>query len=94
MTDFSFIWLKSHPSGTLGRRTFQAPTLRNLPVSCMGLLRFSIEEAVEKSVRYSIRAKMICHRYLQIESASLRGAVSGLILSLRVVKYASGIIES
>ena len=44
---------------TLERRVFQYPTLRNLTVPCMGLLRFSLSEAVEKSVRYIIRAKTI-----------------------------------
>ena len=42
---------------TLDRRAFHNPTLRNLTVPCMGLLRFSLFEAVEKSVIYSIRAK-------------------------------------
>ena len=59
MTDFLSIWLKSRPSGTLDMRVFQDPTLRNLTAPCMGLLRFSLPEAVEKSVRYSIRANRI-----------------------------------
>ena len=54
--------------GTLSGRVISGPTLRNLSekggcslwsrpqVSCMGLLKFSLFEAVEKSVRYSIRA--------------------------------------
>lgn len=33
-----------------------ASTLRNMSVSCIGLLRFSLFEAVEKSVENSIRA--------------------------------------
>ena len=32
---------------TLEWRVFQYPTLRNLSVSCMGLLRFSLFEAVK-----------------------------------------------
>ena len=41
---------------TLSSRVIPDPTLRNLSVSCMGLLKFSLFEAVKKSVRYSIRA--------------------------------------
>ena len=41
---------------TLDRRAFHNPTLRNLTVPCMRLLRFSLSEAVEKSVRYGFRA--------------------------------------
>ena len=42
-------------SGTLSSKAIPDPTLRNLTVSCMGLLRFSIFDAVEKTVKYSIR---------------------------------------
>ncbi len=56
MTDFCQIVPMSRLFETLERRVFQYPTLRNLTVSCMGLLRFSLIEAVEKSVRYIIRA--------------------------------------
>ena len=56
MTDFCQIVFMSRLFETLERRVFQYPTLRNLSVSCMGLLKFSLFEAVEKSVRYSIRA--------------------------------------
>ena len=56
MTDFCQIVFMSRLFETLDRRVFQYPTLRNLSVSCMGLLKFSLFEAVEKSVRYSIRA--------------------------------------
>ena len=38
--------------GTLSSRVIPDPTLRNLTVSCMGLLSFSIFDAVEKSVLY------------------------------------------
>ena len=41
--------------GTLSSKAIPDPTLRNLTVSCMGLLRFSIFDAVEKTVKYSIR---------------------------------------
>ena len=54
MTDYCKTASLSRSSGTLERRAFQDPTLRNLTVPCMGLLRFSLFEAVEKSVRYSI----------------------------------------
>ena len=57
MTEFYQIVSMSRLFETQGRRVFQYPTLRNLTVPCMGLLRFSLFEAVEKSVRYSIRAK-------------------------------------
>ena len=33
--------------GTLSGRVIPGPTLRNLSVSCMGLLKFSLFEAVE-----------------------------------------------
>ena len=56
MTDFCQIVSMSRLFETLERRVFQYPTLRNLTVPCMGLLRFSLFEAVEKSVRYIIRA--------------------------------------
>ncbi len=46
----------SRPFGTLSSKVIPDPTLRNLTVSCMGLLRFSIFDAFEKSVKYSIRA--------------------------------------
>lgn len=45
----------SRPSGTPSSKAIPDPTLRNLTVSCMGLLRFSIFDAVEKTVKYSIR---------------------------------------
>ena len=57
MTEFYQIVSMSRPFRTLNSRVFQCPTLRNLTVPCMGLLKFSLFEAVEKSVRYSIRAK-------------------------------------
>ena len=44
----------SRPFRTLSGRAISDPILRNLTVSCMGLLRFSIFDAVEKSVNYSI----------------------------------------
>ena len=56
MTDFCQIVLLSRPSGTLDGRVFQDPTLRKSEVApirsrplvpCMGLLRFSLFEAVE-----------------------------------------------
>ena len=56
MTDFLLHSQMSRPFGTLSSRVIPDPTLRNLTVSCMGLLRFSIFDAVEKSVKYSIRA--------------------------------------
>ena len=56
MTDFSQRSQMSRPFRTLSSMVIPAPTLRNLTVSCMGLLRFSIFDAVEKSVKYSIRA--------------------------------------
>ena len=57
MTDFCQAVSMSRPFGTLSSRVIPDPTLRNLSVSCMGLLKFSLYEAVEKSVRYIIRAK-------------------------------------
>ena len=56
MTDFCKTVSMSRPFWTLSSRVIPDPTLRNLTVSCMGLLRFSIFDAVEKSVKYSIRA--------------------------------------
>ena len=56
MTDFCKTVSLSRPSGTPSSKAIPDPTLRNLTVSCMGLLRFSIFDAVEKSVKYSIRA--------------------------------------
>ena len=56
MTDFCQTVSMSRPFGTLSSRVIPDPKLRNLSVSCMGLLKFSLFEAVEKSVRYSIRA--------------------------------------
>ncbi len=56
MTDFCQTVSMSRPFGTLSSKVIPDPTLRNLTVSCMGLLRFSIFDAVEKSVKYSIRA--------------------------------------
>ena len=41
---------------TLVERVFHAPTLRSRWSLSMGLLRFSLFEAVEKSVQYHIRA--------------------------------------
>ena len=63
MTDFCQIVSMSRLFETLERRVFQYPTLRNLTVPCMGLLRFSLFEAVEKSVRYIIRAEIISKDY-------------------------------
>ena len=57
MTDFCQIVSMSRLFETLEWRVFRCPTLRNLTVPCMGLLRFSLE-TVEKSVRYSIRANV------------------------------------
>lgn len=48
MTDFCKTVSLSRPSGTLSSKAIPNPTLRNLKVSCMGLLRFSIFDAVEK----------------------------------------------
>ena len=71
MTDFCQIVSMSRLFETLEWRVFRGPTLRNLTdkgvapirsrphVPCMGLLRFSLFEAVEKSVRYIIRALKI-----------------------------------
>lgn len=56
MTDYCKTVSLSRPSGTPSSKAIPDPTLRNLTVSCMGLLRFSIFDAVEKSVKYSIRA--------------------------------------
>ena len=56
MTDFCQVVSMSRLFETLGKRVFQYPTLQNLTVPCMGLLRFSLSEAVEKSVRYGFRA--------------------------------------
>ena len=56
MTEFYQIVSMSRPFRTLSSRVIPDPTLRNLSVSCMGLLKFSLFEAVKKSVRYSIRA--------------------------------------
>ena len=56
MTDFCQTVSMSRPFGTLSSKVIPDPTLRNLTVPCMGLLRFSLSEAVEKSVRYMIRA--------------------------------------
>ncbi len=56
MIDFCQTVSMSRPIGTLSSRVIPDPTLRNLSVSCIGLLKFSSFEAVEKSVRYSIRA--------------------------------------
>ena len=56
MIDFCQTVSMSRPFGTLSSRVIPDPTLRNLSVSCVGLLKFSSFEAVEKSVRYSIRA--------------------------------------
>ena len=63
MTDFCQIVPMSRLFETLEKRVFQYPTLRNLTVPCMGLLRFSLFEAVEKSVRYIIRAKKYKSNY-------------------------------
>ena len=63
MTDFYQPFSLSRLSETLDRRVFHGPTLRNLTVPCMGLLRFSIFDAVEKSVKYSIRAIYILVLY-------------------------------
>ena len=56
MTDFCQIVSMSRLFETLEWRVFRCPTLRNLTVPCMGLLKFSLFEAVEKSVKYIIRA--------------------------------------
>ena len=63
MTDFCQIVSMSSLFETLEWRVFRCPTLRNLTVPCMGLLRFSLFEAVEKSVRYIIRAEIISKDY-------------------------------
>ena len=58
MTDFCQIVSMWRISDTLDRRDFIDPTLRSLRSLSMGLLRFSIFDAVEKSVIYSIRANV------------------------------------
>ena len=63
MTDFCQIVSMSSLFETLEWRVFRCPTLLNLTVPCMGLLRFSLFEAVEKSVRYIIRAEIISKDY-------------------------------
>ena len=55
MTDFCQTVSMLRPFETLSSRVIPDPTLRNLSVSCMGLLRFSLFEAVEKSVQYLTR---------------------------------------
>ena len=47
MTDFCQTVSLLRPSGTLERRVFQDPTLRNLTVPCMGLLRFSLSRLLK-----------------------------------------------
>ena len=47
MTEFYQIVSMSRLFETLEWRVFRCPTLRNLSVSCMGLLRFSLFEAVK-----------------------------------------------
>lgn len=54
MTDFCKSYSLSRPFGTLSCRVFVAPHC----VPCVGLLRFSLSEAVENSVKYSIQAKI------------------------------------
>jgi hypothetical protein len=73
MTDFCQIVSMSRLFETLEKRVFQYPTLRNLTVPCMGLLRFSLFEAVEKSVRYIIRAINIVNQRVSIERKALTG---------------------
>ena len=46
MTDFCKTVSMLRLFETLERRVFRYPTLRNLTVPCMGLLRFSLFEAV------------------------------------------------
>ena len=58
MTEFCQTVSMSRPFGRLSSKVIPDPTLRNLSVSCMGLLKFSLFEAVEISVRYSIKAKI------------------------------------
>ena len=48
MTDFCKTVSLSRPSGTPSSKAIPDPTLRNMSVSCMGLLRFSIFDAVKK----------------------------------------------
>ncbi len=73
MTDFCQIVSMSRHFETLSSRVISDPTLRNLSVSCMGLLRFNLFEAVEKSVRYIIRAKYIHKKmYLCIVNLNLK----------------------
>lgn len=60
MTDFYQIVSMSRPYSMLSGRAITASTLRNLSVSCMLLLRFSLFEAVEKSVEYCISTLDYC----------------------------------
>ena len=59
MTDFCQPFTMLRLFKTLDRRVLHDPTLRNLTVPCMGLFRFSIFDAVEKSVFYQTRAFII-----------------------------------
>ena len=56
MTDFCQPFTMLRLFKTLDRRVLHDPTLRNLTVPCMGLFRFSIFDAVEKTVFYQTRA--------------------------------------
>ena len=51
---------------TLDRRDFLDPTLRFLRSLSMGLLRFSIFDAVKKSVKYSIIAFILNYLYIAL----------------------------
>ena len=59
MTVFCQIVSMSRLFETLEKKVFHYPTLRNLTVPCIGLLKFSIFDAVEKSVNNSIKAKSL-----------------------------------
>ncbi len=61
MTDFCQTVSMSRPFGTLSSRVILDPTLRNLSVSCMGLLKFSLFEAA-KITKYLVTG----HRSLYI----------------------------
>ena len=56
MTDFCQTFSMWRVFDTLDSRAILDPTLRSLRSLSIGLLRFSIFDAVEKSVKYCIRA--------------------------------------
>ena len=84
MTEFCQTVSMSRPFGTLSSRVIPDPTLRNLSVSCMGLLRFNLFEVVKNKSYIKLEPKIYTNPCLNWQK---RNSPRGLFLFQQFVNF-------